>query len=190
MQRREWLGWALAPVGTALVGCAAPLENVDPNAGNLSVVAGHIDMREAPSPLRWVSIKAYGPGTDHHYRARVEDGLFFHIAIDPGSYQIDRFGGASTWAALGGAMHEYEWGTQGRNPTALRIERAGVYFMGAYRYVPQRTGIFEPGKFRMEPVSAPGQREVLQRVLRVVEADASLRVYTRQIERLRSAIGA
>lgn len=189
MKRRDCLWLALAPMGAALPGCGTAPEKVDPNAGNLSVVAGHIDMRDAPSRLGWVSIKAYGPGTDHHYLARVEDGVFFHIGVDPGSYQIDRFGGQGGLALLGGAAHEYEWGTKGRNPTALRIERPGVYFMGSYRYRPHRTGFFEPGKFDMERASAPSEREVLQRVLRIVEGDASLKQYALQIQRLRRAIG-
>lgn len=189
MNRRKWLGLGLVSIGIGLVGCGTPLENVDPKAENLSIVAGYIDMREAPSRLGWVSIKAYGPGTDHHYRARVEDGVFFHIGVDPGSYQIDRFGGQGGWAAFGGAAHEYEWGTRGRNATAIRIERPGVYFMGSYRYAPQRTGLLEAGKFQMNSTSTPSEREVLQRVLRTVEGDPALKGYALQIQRLRQSIG-
>lgn len=189
MNKREWLRVALASIGVGLVGCAAPRENVDPKAEHLSIVAGHIDMKDAPSRLGWVSIKAYGPGTDHHYLARVEDGVFFHIGIEPGSYQIDRFGGLSGWGGFGGAAHEYEWGTKGRNATAIRIERPGVYFMGSHRYTPQRTGLFEPGKFQMNSSPTPSEREVLQRVLRTVESDPTLRGYSLQIQRLRQSIG-
>ncbi len=172
------------------MGCGTTRESVDPGAGNLSVVAGFIEMRDAPTKLGWVSIKAYGPGTDHHYLTRVVDGVFFHIGVDPGSYQIDRFGGQSGIACFGGSAHEYEWGVKGRNPTPLRIERPGVHFMGSYGYVRQRTGLLEAGKFRMESIPTPTKQEVLQRVLRTVESDPKLNVHTLQIQRLRAALEA
>lgn len=187
MQRRGWL--ALATAGL-LGGCAVTRDNVDPEATDLSVVAGFIDMRDAPSSLRWVSIKAYGPGADNHYIARVEDGVFFHVGVEPGSYQIDKFGGLSGIAGFGGRAHEYEWGTRGRNPTALRIQRPDVYFVGSWRYVAVRGGMLEADRFDMQPARSPTEPEVLRRVLQVMEGDASLRVYTHQKQRLRGRIGA
>lgn len=188
MKRRDCLWLAVAPMGSVLSACSTAPENVDTKASDLSVVAGHIDMRDAPTRLGWVSIKAYGPGTDFHYRARVEDGFFFHIGVDPGSYQIDRFGGKSSWSLAGGVAHEYEWGTTGRNPTAVRIERPGVYFLGSYRYRAQSSGIFEQGKFEMVRAESPSELVVLQRVLGIVQSDPSLKQYEMQIQRLRRAI--
>lgn len=187
MLRREWL--VLAGAGL-LGGCAVTRDNVDPAATDLSVIAGHIDMRGAPSNLRWVSIKAYGPGADNHYIARVEDGFFFHVGIEAGSYQIDKFGGVSGIAGFGGRFHEYEWGTRGRNETAVRINRPDVYFVGSWRYVAERSGMFEAARFDMQPARSPGEQEVLRRVLQVMEGDSSLRVYAHQKQRLRARVGA
>ena len=188
MRRRE-LALALAGAAAGLAGCATSRDNVDPAAQDLSVVAGYIDMADAPSNVRWVSIKAYGPGADHHYRTRVVDGVFFHVGVEPGSYQVDRFGGSSGIPGFIGSLHEYEWGVRGRNGTAVRIERPAVYFLGSWRYAKQPRSA-AGASFDMERLSMPGEREVLARVLRTVEADAELRVYTTQVQRLRKRVGA
>ena len=178
--RRRFVWAAIAAVaGAALAGCANSGARVDP-ADDLSVVVGYIDMADAPSDLRWVSIKGYG-NSDHRYRAGAENGLFFHVGVEPGSYQVDRFGGLRSLVPLFGDPYEYEWGTQGRNPTAVRIERAGVYFLGAHRYTRQSTGFLEPGRFTMQPLSSPSEREALQRLLRIMEGDSSLSAYRHQM---------
>ncbi len=187
--RREFLTAGAVLAGVGLAGCASTPDNVDPNDPNLSVVAGYLDMGKAPSKLQWVSIKAYAAGTDHFFKARVEDGVFFHVGIDNGSYQIDKFGGQGGIPMLTARPFEYEWGTRGRNATALRIAQPGVYFVGAYEYVPHESGLFEPGRFSMRELRRPSEREVLQRTLAVIEGDTELRRYRLQIERLRRRIG-
>lgn len=188
MDRRLALRAGPLLAAAALGGCATTADNVDPSNGRLSVVVGFVDMAKAPSSLQWVSIKAYGPGSDHFFKARVDHGVFFHIGVDPGSYQIDRFGGRGGIPLLTSRPFEYEWGTRGRNATAIRIQQPGVYYLGAYEYLPENTGFFEPGRFSMRELSRPGEREVLQRALAVIEGDAELRRYTIQIERLRRRI--
>jgi len=188
MDRRRALCSGMLLAAAALGGCAVTADNVDPNDGRLSVVVGFVDMDQAPSSLQWVSIKAYGPGTDHFFKTRVEKGVFFHVGVDPGSYQIDKFGGQGGIPLLSSRPFEYNWGTRGRNATAIRIQQPGVYYLGAYQYVPEKTGIFEPGRFSMRELGRPGEREVLQRALAVIEGDAELRRYTLQIERLRRRI--
>lgn len=187
-RRRALAGGAALLGAAALGGCASTADNVDPNDGRLSVVVGFVDMSQAPSSLQWVSIKAYGPGTDHYFKARVDNGVFFHVGVEPGSYQIDKFGGQGGIPLLTARPFEYEWGTRGRNATAIRIQQPGVYYLGAYAYVPEKTGLFEPGRFSMRELGRPGEREVLRRVLAVIEADTQLRRYTIQIERLKRRI--
>ena len=189
-RRQAALAAALLPAAASMVGCAGTGERVDTRDARLSIVVGYLDMRQAPSNLQWVSIKAYGPGTDHFFKARVEDGVFFHIGVDPGPYQIDRFGGQGGIPLLTARPFQYDWGTRGRNESAIRIDQPGVYFVGAYEYVPHQTGIFEAGKFSIKTVRSPSEREVLQRALRVIEGDSELRAYDLQIERLRRRIAA
>lgn len=189
MNRRQALqaGTALLAIA-ALGGCASGGDKVDPHDDRLSVVVGYLDMARAPSSLQWVSIKAYGPGTDHFFKARVEKGVFFHVGVDPGSYQIDKFGGQGGIPMLTSRPFQYDWGTRGRNATAIRIQQPGVYYLGAYEYVPEASGLLEPGRFSMRELSRPSEREVLQRALAVIEGDADLRRYAIQIERLRRRI--
>jgi hypothetical protein len=52
--------------------------------------------------------------------------------------------------------------------------------MGAYKYVDIPTGWFEQGTFRMEQTTTPPERELLTRVLEVLQKDHA--EYTRQIE--------
>lgn len=187
-RRRLLEAGTLLVAAATLGGCAATAENVDPNDIRLSVVVGFVDMTKAPSSLQWVSIKAYGPGSDHFFKSRVENGVFFHVGVDPGSYQIDKFGGQGGIPLLTSRPFQYDWGTRGRNATAIRIQQPGVYYLGAYEYVPEQTGLFEPGRFSMRELDRPREREVLQRALTVIESDADLRRYTTQIERLRRRI--
>ena len=188
MKRRLMLAAAASVAGANLLGCATTGEAADPNDENLSVFLGFIDMSDAPSDVSWVSVKGYGPNASN-YLARVQDGLFFHIAVEPGSYQVDRFGGVSGFKGLFGRVHEYEWGTKGRNPSALRIDRPGVFFVGAHRYVPQKTGLFEQGKFEMVPSSGVTEREALQLLLRLMQGDPSLSVYKHQLRRIKQKLG-
>src|SRR5687767_10057270 len=104
MKRRVALGLILALVGTQMAGCASTGDPVDPNATDLSVIVGAIDMSDAPSDLSWVSIKGYGSSSSS-YVAQVEDGLFFHVGVKPGSYQVDRFGGLSGLRGLFGSVY-------------------------------------------------------------------------------------
>lgn len=187
--RRRFVWAAMATViGAGLTGCASSGQSVDAAADDFSVVAGYIDMADAPSDLRWVSIKGYGT-SDRWYRAGVRDGLFFHLGVKPGSYQVDRFGGVRSLIPLFGDPYEYEWGTQGRNRTAVRIDSPGVFFLGSHRYTRQATGFFEAGKFLMQPMSSPTEREVLQRLLRIMESDPSLSVYRHQLARIKQKLG-
>lgn len=188
MKRRLMLAVPAALVGANLLGCATTGEAADPNDENLSVFLGFIDMSDAPSDVSWVSVKGYGANASN-YLARVEDGLFFHIAVEPGSYQVDRFGGVSGLRGLFGRVHEYEWGTKGRNESSVRIDKPGVFFVGAHRYVPQKTGFFEQGKFEMVPSRSPTEREALQRLLRLMEGDPSLSVYKHQLRKVKQKLG-
>src|SRR5687767_12081675 len=76
-------------------GCSTPATPADPKDPRLSVVVGYFDMRQAPSPVDWVSLKSYNADAGGGYRVPGENGVFLHVAVEPGAYQIDRFGGMS-----------------------------------------------------------------------------------------------
>jgi hypothetical protein len=165
----------------ALGGCASNTP-VDPKDESLSLVYGYFDMKDAPSSLDWVSLKQYGTKDAGWYHLRAKDGLFFHVGIEPGSYQVDKFGGMGGIAFLTRRPYEYDYGSKGRNRTALRISRPGVYFLGAHRYVNHAgKGFFEADKFEMQPAQGPSEKELLQRLVKELETDGEFAGYTRQL---------
>lgn len=190
MYRRTAVGYLAMGMTFGMAGCAARNELVDPNGADLSVVAGHIDMRDAPTGVDWVSLKAYGEGRDSHYKMGVFDGTFFHIGVKPGSYQIDKFAGQNRIAIFGGAWHEYAWASHGRNDSAVRITQRDVYFLGSWQYQRGEGSLLGSDSFRMLRAQQPTREEVLGRVLKHVEQDERLRGYARQIALLRARIGA
>lgn len=168
---------ASAFVVFVLGGCAGT--PVDPKDETLSLVYGYIDMKDAPSKLEWVSIKQYS-SEGGWYRVPAKDGLFWHIGIEPGSYQVEKFGGAGG-IPLFKSEYEYNFGTKGRNETAIRIQTPGVFFMGAYKYIDHPGGFLKEDKFEMKPVKVPPEKELLQRLIKELDSDKEMQAYTRQI---------
>src|ERR1043166_1497470 len=77
-----------------LLSCAG--ENytpVDPNDHTLSVIFGYFDMENAPSKFEWLNLRQYGKEKPSYYHIFPKEGLFFHIGVQPGSYQVENFGG-------------------------------------------------------------------------------------------------
>lgn len=182
MKLRWWLPAALALLLAA--GCASTPDPVDTNDESVSLVFGYFDMKDAPSGLDWVSLKKYDSKAKdgEWYRMAARDGLFFHVGIEPGSYQVDKFGGMGGIPLLTRRPFEYNYGGKGRNATAVRITRPGVYFLGAHRYVNRAgKGLFAADKFDMQPAPAPGEKELLARLIKALESDEELSGYTRQL---------
>jgi hypothetical protein len=178
MHRRALLLSGLA----VLAGCASTTP-IDPNDESLSVVFGYFDMKDAPSPLEWVSLKKYDSRVKEGewYSLAARDGLFFHVGIEPGAYQVDKFGGTGGIPLLTRRPFEYDYAAKGRNQTAVRIARPGVYFLGAHRYVESPSGFFENGKFQMQPMPELSEKQLLERLVKAIEGDKELAGYTRQL---------
>lgn len=162
-----------------LASCATT--RVDPNDASLSLVYGYLDMTDAPTPVNWVSVRQYGGPKPLYWGMHVKDGLFFHVGLPPGSYQVDTFGGTNRFLIFSGTPHEYNFGGQGRNESAIRIQSPGVHFMGAFRYKHNAGGFFKADTFNVERTSAPTERELLARVVAVMESDGDYAQYKRQI---------
>lgn len=156
-----------------VTGCAS-VESVDPRDPNLSLIYGYLDMEEAPTNADWVFILHYD-GEGEGYEVPVEDGIFYHVGVVPGPYQVDTFGGDHFW----NGSYIYDFGSDGRNETAIKIDEPGVYFMGAHKYVEVPTGWLEQDKFTMEPATDPSEREILTKLLELLREDNP--EYTRQI---------
>ena len=176
---------SLALLAVALLAACGGTAPVASDDETLSLVFGYFDMGDAPTKVNWVGLKQYGGKDAGTYNLAVKDGLFFHIGIEPGSYQVDKFGGS---AFLRGD-YVYNFGSKGRNTTAIRIQKPGVYFLGAHRYVNHAgKGFFAPDKFDMEPAKSPSEKDLLQRVIKRLESDSSLAPYKRQLRLARERL--
>jgi hypothetical protein len=166
---------------SVLAGCSSGTK-VDPKDHSVSVVYGYFDMSDAPSNLEWVSIKKYDAESedDEYAHAGVEDGMFWHVGIKPGSYQVEKFGGTGGVPMLTQQGYSYNFGTKGRNETAVRIKSSGTYFLGSYKYTEQKDGTFE-----MKPNKQHGEKEILKKLVKIFEKEKSLRVYTHQLNMIK-----
>jgi hypothetical protein len=135
--------------------------NVD-NPNN-SLVFGYIDMSDAPTKVKGAWLEQVAPPTDAPYWSMgVEKGLFYNTFIRPGSYQLSSFAGSS----FAKGSYEYKFPRQGRNETAVRIKKPGVYYLGSYKYVKVRKGgMFKRAKFSIERISKPTEADLLRRIL-------------------------
>jgi hypothetical protein len=172
----------------SLAGCAGG-GTIDPKDETVSLVYGYFDMKDAPQKVDWVRLRKYDAAAKEAegYNMAATDGMFFHVGIEPGSYQVEKFGYG------GGFLSnpiEWSFGGRGRNGTAIRITNPGVYFVGAHRYIKHPgKGFFEADRFDMEPAKAPSEKEVLQRVVKRLETDPELKGYARQLQLAKKRLG-
>ncbi|MGH7206658.1 MAG: hypothetical protein ACREI2_10680 [Nitrospiraceae bacterium] len=170
-----------------LGGCAGT--PIDPKDEVVSLVFGYFDMAEAPSNLQWASLKRYDVKEPVWYDLAARDGLIYHIGIAPGSYQVEKFGGTGGIPLLTRGPYEYNFGTRGRNETAVRIQKPGIYFLGAYKYIDHSGGLFKADKFQMKPIKEPSEKQLLQRLITLLESDSDTKMYTRQIALAKQRLG-
>ena len=157
---------SLIVIAASLAACAGV--PVDPNDTTRSVIFGYIDMDEAPTSVDWVFIQQYD-GTSDGYSVGADKGLFYHIGVKPGPYQVTQFGGSGFLA--GDVI--YNFPDTGRNETALIVEEPGAYFAGSFGYQEIKTGFFEQKQFDIQPTASPTEAEILQRVLKRMRKDNS-----------------
>src|SRR5688500_10351265 len=146
----------------AVAGWASRGDPVHPKDEAVSPVYGYLDMQEAPVDLAWVCIKQYVNNRDEDNSVSARDGVFMHVGVEPGSYQVATDGGSRFMRG----DFEYDFGSKGRNRTATRITKPGVYFFGSFQYVNHAgKGFFSADKFEMRAAKGPSEKEVLQKVI-------------------------
>jgi len=159
----------LAAVVTMLAGCGGGGHGRDINDPSNSLVFGYVDMGDAPTKVSGAHIMQVAPPTEKPYwGADVREGMFYTYSLPPGSYRLSSLHGSS----LLRGEYQYDLGRQGGGSTTVRIEKPGIYFLGAYKYKSVKTGMFEQGKFGFERVSNPSEAELLQKLL---DSDAEVK---------------
>jgi len=139
-------------------------------AEKTTLIYGYIDMAEAPAYLNWVQYKQYRPATSKPYfymritGASEEAGYVFYREVPAeGSYQLVSFGGNPNSFFSSADQYIFNF-PAGRNSTAVKAKKSGLYFMGAYKYVKVKTGFFEQGKFDLKQVNK-SRKEILEKIL-------------------------
>jgi hypothetical protein len=146
----------------ALAGCAGGGHGRDINDPANSLVFGYVDMAAAPTKVSGVQIQQVAPPTEKPYWGTdVREGLFYTYYLPAGSYRLATLHGSSFLRG----EYQYNFPRQGGGATTVRIDKPGIYFLGAYKYKDVKSGFFEQGKFDIERVSTPGEAELLQRIL-------------------------
>lgn len=146
----------------ALTGCAtdyhATLQEID--RPETSLLFGYMDMSDAPSEMDYFDMKNF-PTYDTAYDFEVEKGLFYNEAIPPGSYQLNEFGGTSSFLLFFfQTLHRYSF----LNPDAqFRITKPDMYYLGSFRYVRDKD------TFDIVRIKTPTEGDLLQRLLPKVQ---------------------
>ena len=152
-------------------GCTGHRFLTEAEGDTRSLAFGFIDMSEAPSNLNYFNLKQVRPKTDKPYRQMRLDGtgMFYIENLPVGSYQVSDFGGPCRRFLLfcfhSADFYEYTFPEHGRNETAARITRPGIYFLGAYKYEPVKTSWFKPDQFDIARIESPTEAELLERLL-------------------------
>ena len=134
-----------------------------PEEPNLSIVFGYIDMDEAPTKLKRVSMKKVRPRTPKpFYNFWVKKGMFYRASVPLGSYKFSSFGGFS---GLRNADYTFNFPSQGRGEMDPIVDKQGVYFVGSYKYKKVTTGFFRPNQFDIMRIDGPSEKELLVRLL-------------------------
>ena len=145
-----------------LAGCAGGGHGRDINDPSNSLVFGFVDMGDAPTKVSGAQVRQVAPPTDKPYWGmNVRSGLFYTYYLPPGSYQLASLHGSSF---MRGEV-QYNFPRQGGGQTTVRIDKPGIYFLGAHKYKDVKTGFFEGGKFDIQRVDTPTEAQLLQRIL-------------------------
>jgi len=174
-----------------LTGCSSSPVFKDPHKKNQSLVLAYINMSDADSEATWLRAKTIvkrGKKPEWYSFGFVRDeklGPILHNQyVEPGKLKLDAFGGNATgW--FDNAYYQYNFPAQGKGMGALEINKPGIYYAGSFKYIPVETGFFEQGKFDIERVKSPTEKEVLTAFLKHVEDGKWKKMIQARIKKLK-----
>lgn len=165
-----------------LSGCAT--NPIDPKDDSLSMVYGYMGGNASLfGPIKWAKLKENRkPAIYHELKIEREfterGGIFWHIGLKPGSYQLDDFG-------LPDMIFYY--GKVDKNDTVIRLTKPDIYFMGSYWHE-SNNKIFSQSTFDIKRINKPTEREIVQRLIKVFESEGDNKVYVRQYNLLKKRL--
>ncbi len=166
MKRRLSLIGAIGLLFVYLTGCGGGRTLTKEERAQGSLVFGQIDMDEAPSNFQWLSTRVIPtPKELPYWNFGVhKNRIFLFDGLPKGSYQMDSFGGHSSFLWIfNNQDYSYNFPGQGNG---FRIQDQGVYFMGAFKYKAIKgKGFFTADKWDLERVKSPTEKELLIEVI-------------------------
>ncbi len=140
----------------------APHKRLEPpRSAAVSLVYGHLDLRDAPTALEWVELQQVAPPTGTpYYQMRVHEGVFYMEKFPTGVFRLGEFGG-QRW---NGRHVAY---ALPRQAPALRltIDAPGLHYLGSFRYREVARGGASAPRFELDRVPEPSEAEVLRAIL-------------------------
>ncbi|WP_375254456.1 hypothetical protein [Yoonia sp.] len=159
---------------TLLAACATPQIT---DFSDRSVVYVWVDVEQARgNKVVGGSFRNFAPGDGGGvYPVGVEklgDGfLVYHEGIAPGPTKLGTVDAMFCIGLCGNTINVYDFGNQGGDIAATTVRSRGVYDLGSYAIVSQRTGLFSPRVFDVQRTSGPSKRQILQTLLPLVGED-------------------
>jgi hypothetical protein len=166
---------------TLFSGCAT--NSIDPKDETLSMVYGYMGGNSSLfGPMTWGNLKEIRQPAAYHKLNVVRNfsergGMFWHMGLKPGSYQMDDFGLPNG---------TYLYGKASKNITAIRITEPGLYYMGSYWHE-NNSKIIVIG-FDIKRINKPTEREIVQRLIKEFESEGNNKVYVRQYNLLKKRL--
>jgi hypothetical protein len=134
-----------------------------------SFVFGYIDMKEADPDLDWALLYHFAQGEQtKSIPMRTSEGAYYLENVPPGSYSIGEFGGRATNFFSAGALIAFRpyFYTIGTEPAfRVKIEKPGIYFVGAHKFQPHKSDKSGSDKFELNPLDSPTQKEILAKIV-------------------------
>ncbi len=163
--KKIFSSWVLIVASALLVaGCGGTRPFVKSVDEEQSLVFGYIDFSDGPGTLNSVVMKRIKPLSDKpYYYLALDDGMFYGTWMSPGSYKLVSFG---SFRSFGNTQYTFNMPSQGRGETDPVISKNGIYYMGSYKYKKVKTGFFEEGKFDIERINKPTEKELLVKLLK------------------------
>ncbi len=91
--------------------------------------------------------------------------LIYHEGIANGPTKLNTVNAMFCVGLCTNTVNVYDFGAQGGDIAAANIRARGVYDLGRYAIVSQRTGLFQPAVFDAQRISGPSKREILEFLL-------------------------
>lgn len=140
---------------------------------NHSTVYGWVDIEDAaPNRLHQAVFFQYRPKTEYpyHYLAveKFAGGyLFYGHTFENGAFKLNQVSGQKCFLMCGNTIYSYDFGKQGGRHGAVKIQKPGVYYVGAYKLSDLKTGWFEQGKFEIKRLKrGPSRKQMLEHILK------------------------